>query len=61
MEDLILLYPGLGDTVRVVDGGKFHFEEGRIVSFSNGQYGVVFEWDTDNTQHFYEPMHLERI
>jgi len=60
VEDLTLLYPGLGDTVRVVDGGKFHFEEGRIISYSNGQYGVVFEWDTTST-HYYEPMHLERI
>jgi hypothetical protein len=51
----------VGDRVRVVDGGRFHFEEGRVVQRINGKMGVVFDWDENMHPYFVEAMHLEIV
>ena len=54
-------FPNVGDRVRVVDGSRYNFEEGRITLRKDGMYGVVFDWDTAGIHHFVAPHHLEIV
>jgi len=54
-------FPFVGDRVRVVDGGPYHFEVGRVTVRKDGKFGVVFDWDMAGVATYYEPMHLEIV